>query len=54
MRKNRLKYGFKPYIWQVGGKFVYPDDKDGIEYHYPRGFGDVFTKDTDLPFPYFL
>jgi L-ascorbate 6-phosphate lactonase len=54
MRKNRLKYKFKPYIWQVGGKFVYPDDKDDIEYHYPRGFGDVFTKDTDLPFPYFL
>jgi L-ascorbate 6-phosphate lactonase len=54
MRKDRLKYRFKPYIWQVGGKFVYPDDKDGIEYHYPRGFGDVFTRDTDLPFPYFL
>jgi L-ascorbate 6-phosphate lactonase len=54
MRKNRLKYGFKPYIRQVGGKFVYPDDQDDIEYHYPRGFGDVFTKDTDLPFPYFL
>jgi L-ascorbate 6-phosphate lactonase len=54
MRKNRLKYRFKPYVWQVGGKFVYPDDKDDIEYHYPRGFEDVFSKDTDLPFPYFL
>ncbi|MDR2452390.1 MAG: L-ascorbate 6-phosphate lactonase [Candidatus Accumulibacter sp.] len=54
MRKNRLKYRFKPYIWQVGGKFVYPDDRDGIEYHYPRGFEDVFARDTDLPFPYFL
>ena len=22
MKKNRLQYKFKPYIWQVGGKFV--------------------------------
>ena len=43
-----------PYIWQVGGKFVFPDNKDDMEYHYERGFDDVFTKDTDLPFPSFL
>ena len=49
MKKDRLKYGFKPYIWQVGGKFVYPDNKDDMEYHYDRGFDDVFTKETDLP-----
>ncbi|MDR1936602.1 MAG: L-ascorbate 6-phosphate lactonase, partial [Candidatus Accumulibacter sp.] len=54
MKKNRLKYCFKPYIWQVGGKFVYPDNKDDMEYHYFRGFEDVFTKETDLPFSYFL
>lgn len=54
MKKDRLKWRFKPYIWQVGGKFVFPDDKDGMEYHYDRGFDDVFTKDTDLPFPSFL
>lgn len=23
MKKDRLKYRFKPYIWQVGGKFVF-------------------------------
>ena len=50
MRKDRLKYGFKPYIWQVGGGFVYPDDKDALEYHYPRGFEDVFAVEPDLPF----
>lgn len=22
MKKDRLKYGFKPFIWQVGGKFA--------------------------------
>lgn len=54
MRKNRLKYKFKPYIWQVGGKFTYPTDKDAIEYHYPRGFDDCFTKEPDVPFPSFL
>ncbi len=54
MRKDRLQYGFKPYIWQVGGKFVYPNDKDKREYHYPRGFEDAFTGETDLPFPSFL
>lgn len=54
MRKNRLQYQFKPYIWQVGGKFVYPDDKDKLEYHYPRGFDDCFTRPINLPFPSFL
>jgi L-ascorbate 6-phosphate lactonase len=54
MKKDRLKYRFKPFVWQVGGKFVFPDDADDIEYHYERGFDDVFTKDTDLPFPSFL
>ena len=54
MKKDRLKYKFKPFIWQVGGKFIFPDNKDDLEFHYERGFDDVFTKDTDLPFPSFL
>ncbi|MDO4573332.1 MAG: L-ascorbate 6-phosphate lactonase, partial [Clostridia bacterium] len=54
MRRRRLAYSFKPYIWQVGGKFVYPADRDGIEYHYPRGFEDCFSVDTDLPYKAFL
>lgn len=54
MRKDRLQYKFLPYIWQVGGKFIYPDDKEKREYHYPRGFDDCFEKDIDLPFKCFL
>lgn len=50
MRKDRLQYQFKPYILQVGGKFTYPDDKDTLEYHYPRGFEDAFALEPDLPF----
>jgi L-ascorbate 6-phosphate lactonase len=50
MRKDRLQYQFTPFIWQVGGKFTFPDDKDRIEYHYPRGFEDAFAIEPDLPF----
>lgn len=50
MKKDRLKYKFKPYIWQVGGKFVWPNDKDDMEYHYDRGFDDAFEIEPDLPF----
>lgn len=54
MKKYRLQYKFSPYIWQVGGKFVYPNDKDKREYHYPRGFEDCFENDINLPYPSFL
>ncbi len=50
MKKDKLQYTFKPFIWQVGGKFIYPDDKDKMEYHYPRGFDDAFAIEPDLPF----
>lgn len=54
MKKDKLQYKFKPFIWQPGGKFVYPEDKDKIEYHYPRGFEDCFEADTNLPYTSFL
>ncbi|MCX8013446.1 MAG: L-ascorbate 6-phosphate lactonase, partial [Rectinema sp.] len=54
MRRHRLQYSFKPFIWQVGGKFVYPDDRDKLEYHYPRGFDDAFVDEPDLPYLSFL
>lgn len=54
MKKDRLQYKFKPFIWQVGGKFVFPADKDNREYHYPRGFDDCFVGEIDLPFKSFL
>ncbi len=53
-KKDRLKYGFKPYIWQVGGKFIYPTNKDGLEFNFYRGFEDVFSIENDTPFPSFL
>ncbi len=50
MRKNLLDYQFTPFIWQVGGKFTYPNDRLKMEYHYPRGFEDAFAIEPDLPF----
>ncbi len=54
MKKGRLQYQFNPFIWQVGGKFVYPNDKDLLQYQYERGFEDVFIDEPDLPFKSFL
>ncbi|ASN06701.1 L-ascorbate 6-phosphate lactonase [Virgibacillus necropolis] len=53
-KKDRLNYQFKPYTWQVGGKYVFPDDKDKLEYHHPRGFDDAFTLEPDVPYKSFL
>ena len=53
-KKDRLRFKFKPYIWQVGGKFVYPADKDGMAYQYPRGFEDCFAAEVNLPYLSFL
>lgn len=50
LRKNRLQYNFKPFIWEVGGKFIWPADKEKIEYMHDRGFHDAFTIEPDLPF----
>jgi L-ascorbate 6-phosphate lactonase len=50
MRKHRLDYQFKPFIWQVGGKFVYPTDKDRREFHHVRGFEDCFEHEPNVPF----
>lgn len=54
MKKYSLQYSFQPYIWQVGGKFVFPLDGQKREYHHPRGFDDCFSRETNLPFPSFL
>lgn len=54
MRKDRLQYTFKPFLWQVGGKFTFPNDQDKREYHYPRGFDDCFSEEINLPFKSFL
>ncbi|MHB8963532.1 MAG: L-ascorbate 6-phosphate lactonase [Saccharofermentanales bacterium] len=49
-KKNILQYKFKPFIWDVGGKFVYPDDGGKLQYHYRRGFEDCFTDEPNVPF----
>lgn len=49
-KKNVLQYQFKPFVWDVGGKFTYPADKDKIQYHYRRGFEDAFTDEPNVPF----
>lgn len=54
MRKYRLQYKFKPFIWQPGGKFTYPQDKDNMVYQFPRGFPDIFEHETNVPYPAFL
>ncbi len=54
LKKYRLKYKFKPFIWLVGGKFIWPDNKDDIEYMYERGFEDAFTLEPDLPYKWML
>ena len=51
---NQYRLKFKLFIWQVGGKFTYPDDKDNQRYKYPKGGEDAFTDDNNLPFPAFL
>jgi L-ascorbate 6-phosphate lactonase len=53
-KKDLLQYKFQPFIWQVGGKFTWPNDKGLRRYHYPRGFDDCFTVDINTPYNCFL
>ena len=54
MRRDRLKYEFKPYIWQVGGKFVYPDNKDDRHFMFERGFEHAMEEEPNVYFKSFL
>lgn len=54
MKKERLEYAFTPFIWQVGGRYLFPQDQQKTEYHHPRGFDDCFSVETNLPYPSFL
>lgn len=54
MKKDRLNYQFQPYIWQVGGKYTYPQDMKHLEFNFYRGFSDAFKNENDTPFPSFL
>lgn len=46
-KKDVLQYQFHPFIWDVGGKYVWPADRDKIRYHYRRGFEDCFTDEQN-------
>lgn len=50
MRKYRLQYKFEPFIWEVGGKYVFPDDLGKREFHHRRGFEDAFENEQNIPF----
>ena len=50
MKKDRLDYKFHPFFWEVGGKYVYPTDKDKKAYHHRRGFEDCFEHPQNIPF----
>ncbi len=50
MKKDRLGYKFHPFFWEVGGKYVYPTDKDKRAYHHRRGFEDCFEAPQNIPF----
>lgn len=49
-KKDVLEYKFKPFIWDVGGMYTWPTDKNKTRYHYPRGFEDCFTEEPNVPF----
>ena len=53
-KKDILQYRFRPFIWQVGGKYTYPQDISLTQYHYPQGFDDCFSADINLPYKSFL
>ena len=49
-KKDRNEYQFKPFFWQVGGKYVYPQDKNKMYFHHRRGFEDCFEAPQNIPF----
>ncbi|TLF38904.1 L-ascorbate 6-phosphate lactonase [Lacticaseibacillus zeae] len=53
-RKDRFQYQFHPFIWQIGGSYDWPSDRDLSVYNYPRGFDDRFQRAGNLPFGSFL
>lgn len=54
IKKDVLQYQFKPFVWDVGGRFTFPNDVDKRKYHYRRGFEDAFTDEQNVPFPSIL
>ena len=54
MSNNYYAGNDKPYIWQVGGKFVYPDNKDDRHFMFERGFEHAMEEEPNVYFKSFL
>lgn len=54
LRKERFAYRFHPFLWQPGGRFVFPDDREKLEYFHNRGFEDRYRYPINLPYTSFL
>lgn len=50
MKKDRLGYRFHPFFWEVGGRYIYPADKEKRAYNHDRGFDDCFVEAPNIPF----
>lgn len=53
-RRERFDYLFYPFLWQPGGKFLFPDDCKKMEYFHRRGFEDRYSYPVNLPYRAFL
>ena len=54
MRKERLNYKFTPFIWQVGGKFTYPNDVGKRHFMFERGFASAMEEEPNIYYKSFL
>lgn len=54
MRKDRLDYKFTPFIWQVGGKFTFPNDVGKRHFMFERGFQTAMEEEPNLYYKSFL
>ena len=49
IQHERLGWSFRPFLWQVGGAYRYPMDREKRAFNYERGFPDLFAAETDWP-----
>ena len=54
LQAERLGYKFHPFIWQLGGRYIYPLERSKRRFNYERGFPDAFDQPSKLPFTNFL
>jgi L-ascorbate 6-phosphate lactonase len=51
---NKHLMKFSLFVWKVGGKFTYPDDKDLGKYQYPKGTENFGEEEPNVFFPSFM